>query len=261
MNDVKKLYEALTAVDVVSSIRKLESEGVISNSFPEINSIVILDDLNGKHKNVWTHTLQVVASVPNVLELRFAALLHDIGKSKTRRVWSNGRVTFHGHEIVSSAMTMKLDKRVDLFAGDAALRNEVNLLVENHLRPAQYNQTWTDSAIRRLISELTIPGVERLLCLSRADLSTKNEKKIARARKNADSLEERIKQIIAIDNAPKLAKGTMSIVISSVNEPPGPWLKRAQVAAEKAMIDGIIPRNATSQECADYILKNILNSV
>lgn len=260
-SNVKNLHSALTALNPTQELNKLVNDGTFESIFPEIYSIVTLGDLQGKHKDVWAHTLQVISNVPNLLELRLAALLHDIGKSRTRKLWSNGKVTFHGHEVVSAAMTLKLDKRISLFGGDNALNREVYLLVENHLRPAQYSSTWTDSAIRRLVTELGVEGVERLLCLSRADLSTKNERKIERAKRNAYALEERIKSVIALDNLPKLAKGTMNIILDKVNLKPGPWLKNAQNHAEKAMIDGLLSKEANAQECADYILKHILKPV
>lgn len=259
--EVQTLHDALTSSEPFQALSKLAIDGTLETVFPEIYSIVVLGDMNGKHKDVWNHTLQVVSNVPNLLELRLAALLHDIGKSRTRKLWSNGKVTFHGHEVVSASMTLKLDKRVNLFGGNELLNREVHLLVENHLRPAQYSATWTDSAIRRLITELGTIGVERLLCLSRADLSTKNQNKIERAKKNANALEERIRNVIALDNAPKLAKGTMNIVIDKVKLKPGPWLKAAQNDAEKAMISGLLTREANAEECADYILKHILKLV
>ena len=99
-----------------------------------------------RHKDVWKHTKQVVhQSVPRT-EVRWAALLHDIGKIRTRRILPNGEVHFHGHAEVGASMFDRMQRRTKLFVGDDTLRVRVRELILHHLRASQYDGDWTDSA-------------------------------------------------------------------------------------------------------------------
>lgn len=237
------LDEALTAQDPKSALNVLVRDQEILDFFPEIREMIQLSDdpRASLHKNVWDHTTSVVGGVPNLLELRWAALFHDIGKSKTRRITRGGHVTFHGHDVVGARMVDSIQDRTGIFMGDDALVSTVRVLVLHHLRPASYKATWTDSAVRRVISDLGgIAGFERLLCLSRADLTTKNPARRARANARSAELEARVREIYAADNAPKLPKGTMGEVIKRVATKPGPWVNAVRDELEAAMAAGLL---------------------
>jgi poly(A) polymerase len=217
--------------------------GAIHVLFPELASIKDLEDdpASSLHKDVWAHTKQVVSGVPNLLELRWGALLHDVGKSRTRR-FDGRKVTFHNHDVVGARMVDDLDSRLGLFHGDAALGGTVKQLVLNHLRPAQYNKSWSDSGVRRLVADMGGPtGFARLMALSRADLTTKNPRKRADCVRRGDELEKRVAAVMAQDSAPKLPKGTMGIVIANRAVPVGPGLNVARAALEAALADGTLP--------------------
>ena len=117
-------------------------------------------------------------------EVRWAALLHDIGKVKNRRIEPNGEVHFFGHAEVGAAMFDRLQRRVPIFRGEEALARSVRFLILHHLRASQYDGSWTDSAIRRFAKEMGA-GLCDLLDLSRADITTKRperkKKEIGRA--------------------------------------------------------------------------------
>jgi poly(A) polymerase len=218
--------------------------GVFKALFPEISAMYHLgDDQKDLHKDVWEHTKAVVTGVPNTLELRYGALFHDVGKVKTRR-FNAGRVTFHNHDRVGAKIVDSLNDRTKLFNDDVKLLRTVRALVMQHLRPANYNKNWTDSAVRRLITECgDVNFFQKLMYLSRSDLTTKNQKKRARCIRNGDELEARVKRVIEIDNAPKLPKGTMGIILEASGKKPGPWLNILRIKLEELMKDGSIGVN------------------
>ena len=109
-----------------------------------------------RHKDVWKHTKQVVRQAVPRLELRWAALFHDIGKMKTRSITPDGKVHFLGHAEVGTRMFDKLDRRLGLFAPEPALKETVRFLILHHLRANQYSPDWTDSAVRRFARELGV---------------------------------------------------------------------------------------------------------
>jgi poly(A) polymerase len=220
----------------------LLKSGVLHALFPELVAIKNLGDdpASAMHKDVWAHTKQVVAGVPNQLELRWGALMHDIGKARTRQVIGK-KVTFHNHDIVGAQMLDRLDQRLDLFCDDATLFTTVRALVLNHLRPASYKKSWGDSGVRRLLVDIGGQrNFERLMMLSRADLTTKNPNKRGRALANAAELEARVKHVYEVDNAPKLPKGTMGVLMSKVATRPGPWLNAVREELEGMLRAGVL---------------------
>lgn len=225
--------------------------------FPEVSAMKGMGDEGGLHKDVWEHSKAVVMGVPPELDLRWGALMHDIGKVKTRRV-EHGRVTFHGHDRVGARLVDSLNDRTNLFRDDVRLLRTVRYLVMEHLRPAGYNPEWTDSAVRRLVTECgDVRFFEKLMLLSRADLTTKNPKKRERCLSRAAELEKRVAHIIEVDNAPRLPKGTMGIIMSKVAAKPGPWLQEVRDHLESMMKAGVLERDRD----VDYYVKAGLDLV
>ena len=123
---------------------------------------------------------------------RFAALMHDVGKPKTRRFESGGTVTFHHHDVVGAKLTRKRMQALRFSNHDI---EAVSTLVELHLRFHGYGSgEWTDSAVRRYVRDAG-PQLERLHILTRADCTTRNQRKADRLRRSYDSLEERIARL------------------------------------------------------------------
>lgn len=228
--------------------------GVFKALFPEISAMYHLgDDQKDLHKDVWEHTKAVVVGVPNALELRYGALFHDIGKVKTRRISNGGKVTFHNHDRVGAKIVDVINTRTKLFENDVRLLRTVRALVMQHLRPAAYNKNWSDSAIRRLVTECGDTNFfEKLMLLSRSDLTTKNQKKRNRAVRNGDELEARVRSIIDLDNSPRLPKGTMGIILEASGKKPGPWLNELKNDLEKMMKSGEIKSDGDAQFYADF---------
>ncbi|MGH7297178.1 MAG: HDIG domain-containing metalloprotein, partial [Polyangiaceae bacterium] len=178
--DAKALRDRLDRVvmgeDPERGLDELLEAGALSALFPEVHAMVGFGDGEWRHKDVWKHTKQVVRqSVPR-LEVRWAALFHDIGKVKTRSITPDGKVHFLGHAEVGTRMFEKLDRRVALFSHEPALKSTVRFLVLHHLRANQYSPDWTDSAVRRFARELG-EHLDDLLCLARADITTKRPEK------------------------------------------------------------------------------------
>jgi len=234
--------EALTSPSPGVGMDLLLRSGAFGALLPEVASLEKLgeDPISALHKDVWDHTKLVVAGVPARVELRWAAMLHDIGKVRTRRVTKGGRVTFHGHDVVGARMVDDIQRRMKLF--DEALLSTIRTLVLNHLRPAGYKKDWSDSGVRRLITDLGGPaGLSDLLLLARADLTTKNPAKRARALANSAALEARAAAIFAEDSAPKLPKGTIGIIIERSGRSAGPWAQQARDQLEARLRDGTLP--------------------
>lgn len=253
------LDNALTSPAPGDALEFLLRQGVLDD-LPELAAIVALEeDSMGLHKDVWGHTKAVVGGVPNLLELRWAALLHDIGKAKTRRILPNGRVTFHNHDLVGARQVDGIQSRLRLF--DPPLLSTVRALVFHHLRPASYKHTWTDSAVRRLITEIgNMDTFAKLMSLSRADLTTKVPARRQRALARAVELETRVLQVMAEDNRPRLPKGTMSIVIDRLQRPAGAWVRDVQAELERRLGTGELAIDLTAEAYADIAIQIVIDN-
>lgn len=177
--------------------------GVADQVLPELADLVATKDEHGRHKDVYEHTLTVldraVASetdadgpVPGPdFVLRFAALMHDIGKPATRR-FDGKTVSFHHHEVVGAKMTRK---RMKALRFDKKTTDAVTQLVAQHLRFHGYgDQSWSDAAVRRYVTDAG-EQLERLHRLTRADCTTRNRRKAEFLRAAYDDLEGRIHQL------------------------------------------------------------------
>ena len=183
----------------------LHVTGALDVWLPEVAAMVGFGDGEWRHKDVWRHTKQVVwQSVPR-LEVRWGALLHDIGKPKTRSIAENGEVHFFGHSEVGAAMFRKrVAKRLG-FSGE--LYERVHFLILYHLRASQYDGSWTDSAVRRFGREMG-DGLKDLLDLSRADITTKRPERKKRGLRQISELSDRIERLESDDaRLPLLSKG------------------------------------------------------
>lgn len=179
----------------------LVDTGLAQHVLPELPALRLEIDEHHRHKDVYEHSLTVLdkaialetdadGAVPGPdLVLRLAALLHDIGKPKTRRHESGGGVSFHHHEMVGAKLVAKRLKELRF---DKATVQAVARLTELHLRFHGYGEgAWTDSAVRRYVTDAG-PLLERLHRLTRSDCTTRNVRKAARLSAAYDDLERRI---------------------------------------------------------------------
>ncbi|MFI2377984.1 CCA tRNA nucleotidyltransferase [Streptomyces sp. NPDC018964] len=176
----------------------LVDTGIAEYVLPELPALHLERDEHHRHKDVYDHTLIVLEQAMALeedgpdLTLRLAALLHDIGKPRTRRFEKDGRVSFHHHEVVGAKMTKK---RMTALKYSNELVKDVSRLVELHLRFHGYGMgEWTDSAVRRYVRDAG-PLLGRLHKLTRSDCTTRNRRKAAALSRAYDGLEARIAQL------------------------------------------------------------------
>ena len=171
--------------------------GLADRVLPEVATLRDCHDPLHRHKDVWLHTLAVVENAIELEEggpdlvLRLAALLHDVGKPDTREIHADGTVTFHHHDVVGGRLTRH---RMRALRYDKDTVGAVEKLVRMHLRFHTYKQGWTDSAVRRYVTDAG-GLLERLNALTRADVTTGNARKAARIQRRVDELEERVDEL------------------------------------------------------------------
>lgn len=181
----------------------LVETGLADRVLPELPALRLERDEHHRHKDVYEHTLTVLeqsielegerhpGAAPDFVG-RFAALMHDIGKPRTRRFVDDGTVTFHHHDVVGAKLTRKRMKELRFPTEQI---DAVSKLVELHLRFHGYGSgEWSDAAVRRYVRDAG-DQVERLHILTRADCTTRNARKAARLRRTYDDLEHRIERL------------------------------------------------------------------
>ena len=180
----------------------LVDTGLAALVLPELPALILEKDEHHRHKDVYQHTLTVLEQSIDLEDRlggpdfvsRFAALMHDVGKPRTRRFLADGSVTFHHHDVVGAKLTRTRMQALK-FSGDTT--DEVSKLVELHLRFHGYGDgQWTDSAVRRYVRDAG-DQLERLHVLTRADCTTRNARKAERLRRTYDELEARIERLSA----------------------------------------------------------------
>lgn len=176
----------------------LVDTGLAERVLPELPALRLESDEHHRHKDVYEHSLTVLEQAIDLEEdgpdlvLRLAALLHDIGKPRTRRFEKDGGVSFHHHEVVGAKLTKK---RMTELKYSNELVKDVTRLVELHLRFHGYGTgEWTDSAVRRYVRDAG-PLLDRLHKLTRSDCTTRNKRKATALSRAYDGLEERIAQL------------------------------------------------------------------
>jgi poly(A) polymerase len=187
----------------------LVESGLADLILPEIPKLKLEIDEHHHHKDVYEHSLTVLEQAiaqeerlggPNLV-IRLAALLHDIGKPKTRNLIPGGGVSFHHHEVVGARLTKT---RLQALRFDNETIEAVSTLVALHLRFHGYGDgEWTDSAVRRYVRDAG-ELLTHLHVLTRADCTTRNAKKAERLARTYDSLEERITKLAAEEELSKI---------------------------------------------------------
>ncbi len=179
----------------------LVETGLAQHVLPELPALALERDEHHRHKDVYQHTLTVLEQAIDLEDRlgggpdfvsRFAALMHDVGKPRTRRFLDDGTVTFHHHDVVGAKLTRKRMKELRFSNDDI---DAVSQLVELHLRFHGYGDgEWTDAAVRRYVRDAG-DQLERLHVLTRADCTTRNRRKAERLRRTYDDLEQRIARL------------------------------------------------------------------
>ena len=195
-----ELVKLLMSAHPRRGLTLLVRTGLAERVLPELPALALERDEHHRHKDVYQHTLTVLEQSIDLedrlggpdLVSRLAALMHDVGKPRTRRFQEDGTVTFHHHDVVGAKLTRKR-LRALRFSNDVV--DAVAKLVELHLRFHGYGSgEWTDSAVRRYVRDAG-DQLERLHVLTRADCTTRNKRKAERLRRTYDDLEQRIERL------------------------------------------------------------------
>ncbi len=210
---------------------------------PEIVALDGVEEIFGhQHKNNLVHTFKVVDNIAQRSEkvmLRFAGLLHDIGKSKTKKFLPKIGWTFYAHEFVGKKMVYQISKRLRLSKNDT---DYLAKMVRWHQQPISLmDEDITDSAVRRLIVAVD-EELDDLLILGRSDITTGNPLKKEKRLKNYDHLEERIAQVLERDKLRAFQSPMRGDeIMQECHLKPGPTVGKIKEAIEEAILDGKIP--------------------
>lgn len=234
----------------------MKESGLLSIILPEIVAMDGVDQRNGfHHKDVLQHTLQVIDNVSRVsskFELRFTALVHDIAKPLTKKYIDGKGWTFHGHEELGAKMIKQFCKRLKM---SNKIMEYAMKLTRLHLRPiAIAVEGVTDSAVRRLIVEAG-DDVEDLVKLCRADITSKNPRKITEYMNNFDRVVKRIGEVQKKDKLRAFqspVRGDEIMMYCGLK--PGPQVGYIKKAIEEAILQGEISN--TYNNAKKYLEEN-----
>jgi poly(A) polymerase len=194
-----ELSRLLVGAAPARALELADGTGLAETFLPELASLKLEQDPVHRHKDVFSHTLAVMERTEPVLELRMAALLHDIGKPKTRRIGPEG-VSFHHHEVVGAEMAKERLRELRYPTGFV---HTVGEMIRLHHRFHTYRLGWSDSAIRRYVRDAG-PLLGRLNDLVRADCTTRNTAKAKRLSERIDELEARITDLAEREEISKI---------------------------------------------------------
>jgi poly(A) polymerase len=246
------LTQALVGQRPAEALQLLHTTGHLRYLLPEVAALVGFHKSSRyHHKDVWEHTKQVVQqAIPSPI-IRWAALLHDIGKTHTRSFEPGGKVHFLRHDDLGAYMCEGITSRL-LFAADDSAR--VERLVLYHQRPGMYTRGWTDSAVRRFAAE-TRDVLHDLLHLARADVTTKRARKRRSIHYNLFELRARIDEVRAQDEArrPLVPKGLGRHIIDQLGISAGPKVGELRRLCEAAIRAGELAPKPDVATCIAYL--------
>ena len=229
------MEQALMGREVDIALEWMQQAGIVRVLFPELEATVDLVQETGRqHKDVWAHTKQVVKQTVRRPLVRWAALMHDIGKVPTRTFTPEG-VHFHGHAEVGARM---FDRVYPRFAFARDERQTIRFLVKHHLRTNQYSEQWTDSAVRRFHRELG-PYMTDLLDLSRADITSKRPGRRKSLLEQISALSDRVEKLAEEDaKLPPLPGGVGTSIMDAFELRPSRLIGDLKRALELAIESG-----------------------
>jgi poly(A) polymerase len=250
---VDELGRMLLGRDVDEGLQWLHAVGAVELLLPELAATVDLAQEAGRrHKDVWEHTKTVVKQSVRRPAVRWAALLHDIGKVPTRTFTKNG-VHFHGHAEVGARMFDKIVRRLPF---EPAMRKKIRFLIKHHLRSAQYDESWTESAVRRFQREMD-DHLTDLLDLSRADITSKRPGRRQALLHQISALKRRIEEIVEKDaKVPPLPTGLGNAIMERFGVPPSKRIGELKQALESAVERGDLEARREDEYYLDWLVQS-----
>lgn len=252
-----ELDKLLLGDDPVAGIDLLVQTGLGDVVLPEVGGMRMAIDEHHQHKDVYQHSLTVLRQAMALedegpdLVLRWAALLHDIGKPATRKLEPDGGVSFHHHEVVGAKMARK---RLRALKYSKQMIEDISQLVYLHLRFHGYGDgKWTDSAVRRYVTDAG-PLLPRLHKLVRADCTTRNKRRAARLQANYDNLEARIAELAAKEDLQRVRPDLDgNEIMQLLGIPPGPQVGEAWRHLKELRLDrGPLSRDEATAELMEW---------
>ena len=241
----EELNKMLSTDRPAMAFRLMDEAGLLPYVLPELLALKGVETVDGRgHKDNFAHSLAVLANVAeksDKLYLRWAALLHDIGKPASKRYDSAQGWTFHGHEVIGARMVPKIFDRLRLPLDEMKY---VQKLVRLHLRPiALVDEEVTDSAVRRLLFDAG-DDIDDLMILCNADITSKNEAKVARIRANFELVRRKLVEVEekdAIRNFKNPINGDYVMRVYGI--PPCSEIGQLKEMVKEAILDGVIGNN------------------
>ena len=241
----EELNKMLSTARPSMAFALLDEAGLLPYVLPELLALKGVETVEGRgHKDNFAHSLAVldnVAELSDKLPLRWAALLHDIGKPASKRYDAAQGWTFHGHEVIGARMVPKIFNRLRLPLDEMKY---VQKLVRLHLRPiALVDDGVTDSAVRRLLFDAG-DDIDDLMLLCNADITSKNEAKVARIRANFELVKRKLVEVEekdAIRNFKNPIDGNYVMELYGI--PPCAEIGKLKELVKEAILDGLIGNN------------------
>lgn len=234
-------------------IRLLADTGLLGLVLPEVMALRGIGEDDRRHKDVFEHTLAVVDNTERKLTLRWAALLHDIGKPATR-TFEDRTVHFYDHDCVGAEMAKKALARLRM---DSRNASKFVKLVRLHMRANLYDSTWTDSAVRRLIREAG-DELDDLIALSGADVTSRRSERVSAVAARVSELRQRCYDLIKREHVQELKSPLDGHQLMALfQHRPGPWIREVKDYLLAQVLDGKLAPNdvETAAEMAKQLVR------